>query len=505
MAKSLDDKTPQGKNPKQQSFLPDTKSEPVETAPEPSKVVSNLTKRIEAEKKAKLAKYPASSDALLDAFCNYHRDDFCFRNEKGEWWMYDEGVWRTARKEAYQAARNTGKRTYLYMNTKNDIDERTANRLLSHNLWMSILSSASHPLEAEPESFDQDPNSLGLPEGKIQYLRTGHDPAPATPADRLTKRVACLREKITPPTLWLRHLDEIFKPRYGDDTQTIIDYLQVWLGYALTGHCTDETFLFLQGEPGSGKSTFLDPILNLFGDYARVISADTLTSGDQRQHRERLARLEGARLVAASEIKGNRWDVSDLNALVSGEPITANHMHKGSFTFTPQAKVILLGNERPRASEGSGLWRRMILLEFPVSLPKNQQDPNRKRDLLLELPSIFNWMLEGTAKWYQSGMPSQPKILIEGRDRYKEEQNPLGAFIDECYIPQKGEDQKLSEAHSVYVQWCKDNRIVKPLRIEHVRPHYERKGLLMQTKQRAWNIIDGYVFYQNAINARFEK
>src|SRR5262245_51205557 len=87
----------------------------------------------------------------------------------------------------------------------------------------------------------------------------------------------------------------------GDDE--LAAYLQRLFGYCLTGETSEEIFAFFYGGGCNGKSTLLNIIAYILGDYAKNAGMETFT---QRRHEQEIARLAGARLVTASETEEGR-------------------------------------------------------------------------------------------------------------------------------------------------------------------------------------------------------
>ena len=138
------------------------------------------------------------------------------------------------------------------------------------------------------------------------------------------------------------------------DPKGIIAWLCWWLRRSLSGDCSSEAFVFLFGRSGSGKSTLYETWQAVLGGYAAVVPGERL-AGERTVHREWLARVAGARLIVVNELpERGRWATADLNALVSGEMITANFMRQGSFEFRSQASVIIVGNHAPPVRRRAG-------------------------------------------------------------------------------------------------------------------------------------------------------
>lgn len=66
------------------------------------------------------------------------------------------------------------------------------------------------------------------------------------------------------------------------------------------------------------------------------------------KHPTDLAGLQGARLVAGSELpKGKTWDESTIKDLTGGDVLTARYMRGDFFDFGPQLTLFIVGNNMP--------------------------------------------------------------------------------------------------------------------------------------------------------------
>jgi putative DNA primase/helicase len=77
--------------------------------------------------------------------------------------------------------------------------------------------------------------------------------------------------------IFLDFLDTIF----GKDHE-LVDYLQKFFGYILTGETTEHVMLFFYGTGANGKSVLISTIAGILGDYHRVAPIDTFTATNLR-------------------------------------------------------------------------------------------------------------------------------------------------------------------------------------------------------------------------------
>jgi len=94
--------------------------------------------------------------------------------------------------------------------------------------------------------------------------------------------------------------------------------------------------VFAHGAGTNGKSTLLNTINRIFGDYATVADVGTFLAHNHERHPTDIAKLHGARLVVAQETeRGRRWDEVKIKAMTGGDKMTARFMRQDFFDFTP--------------------------------------------------------------------------------------------------------------------------------------------------------------------------
>ena len=105
-------------------------------------------------------------------------------------------------------------------------------------------------------------------------------------------------------------------------------------------------------------------------------------------------------------------------------------MRQDSVNFDSQASVVIVGNHRPRASAASGIWRRLVQVEFR-NKPKSP-NPKLLDKLKAEAPGVLVWMIEGAARWHARGsLPQVPAPIRQAVESYRRESDPFAQFLDE--------------------------------------------------------------------------
>lgn len=210
-------------------------------------------------------------------------------------------------------------------------------------------------------------------------------------------------------------------------------YLQRFCGYALLGLTIEQCLLFFYGAGRNGKSTFVDLLCEILGDYAVSLSIDSFAGDTKRGGGEAtpdLARLPGARLVAASEPEmGVKLKDALIKTLTGGENIAVRRLHKDFIELKPQFKIILSGNHKPRIDDTSdGIWRRVNLVPWEVQIPLADVDRDLPNKLRREAAGVFAWMVEGALAYLNEGL-NTPEIIRNATNEYREDSDPIGAFV----------------------------------------------------------------------------
>jgi P4 family phage/plasmid primase-like protien len=268
---------------------------------------------------------------------------------------------------------------------------------------VSTVLRSNRSMAVSVVTLDHDPMILNTPNGVVT-LADGKL-LPPDPAMLCTKRTAVAPDFAGSCPTWLRFLHETTQ-----GNEQLVGYLQRFAGYSLTGLTREQQFTFIWGDGKNGKSVFLNVLQGILGDYARVATMDTFTASNNERHSTDIASLHGARLVTASETTlGKRWDEARVKNLTGGEPVTARFMRQDNFTFTPQFKLIFIGNFKPELrSVGPAMERRMHLVPFTNKV--KTEDPALGEKLRAEWPAILAWMIAGCLAWQGVGL-TPPEIV----------------------------------------------------------------------------------------------
>ena len=317
----------------------------------------------------------------------------------------------------------------------------------------AMLSEVMHHGPVLPAQMDRFKTVLNTPGGVID-LRSGGI-SPHDPMTYLTKMTAVEYSENADCPRWLAFLDDIFR---GD--KDLIRYVQKAVGYSLTGSTTEQCAFFLYGTGRNGKSTFIDIIRDIFGDYAANIQPETIMvrSNQSTAINSDIARLKGARLVTSVEPnEGVRINEGLLKQLTGDDTVTARKLYGDEFEFKPEFKLWMATNHKPviRGTD-TGIWRRIHMIPFTVQIPEEKIDRRLKYKLSAELTGIFRWAVEGCLLWQKEGL-KMPRAVLEEVREYRREMDVISAFVEDKCTVGKGLSVKSSQLFAAYLNWAEQN------------------------------------------------
>ena len=400
---------------------------------------------------------PIAEDSIALAFAERHAHELRYVAVRARWMHYDGTRWvQDDTLHAFDRARVICREIAL------DCD-KPASGVASAATVAAVerLAKADRRLAATAAQWDATYWLLNTGDDETAAtfdLRTG-DNRPPDPLDYITKKTSTrCAPSGTPHPLWSSFLD-----RVTDGNVELQNFLQRYIGYCCTGFTSEHVFVFAYGTGANGKSTFINTIAKIFGDYATVADMSTFIASRTERHPTDLAKLVGARLVVAQETqKGRRWDETKIKALTGGDKITARFMRQDFFDFVPTFKLFICGNHKPRlTSVDEAIRRRLLLVPFTVQIPLAERDPELIQKLEAERPAILRWCIDGCLEWQRMGL-QPPAIVGDATDAYFADQDTLQQWLDEC-TEDGGEFafSRTTELFASWKTWC-ENRNSKP-------------------------------------------
>jgi putative DNA primase/helicase len=308
---------------------------------------------------------------------------------------------------------------------------------------MMELAKSEPGMGISPEELDKDPMLLNVLNGTID-LRTGklhHHRRD----DLMTKLAPVKYDPGAEAPTWDGFLEEIMS-----SNRRLIRFLQIMAGYALTGETSEQVMFVLHGQGANGKSTFVNTLSVLLGDYALQTPIQTLVVTRGSHIPNDLARL----VIAAEAEQGQVLAESLVKQLTGGDKIAARYLYGEWFEFVPTFKIFLITNHRPRIlGTDEAIWRRIRLVPFSVRIPDDRQDRHLPIKLQEELPGVLNWAIQGLLAWQRVGLAMPPEVE-DATEGYRYDMDQVGRFLAESCVQEALATVGASELYQAYQDWC---------------------------------------------------
>lgn len=396
-----------------------------------------------------------------ERFFHHQGDFFKFNTTFGKWFIWDGKRWAEDKTQriiqmGMKEIRNIYKEAY----EEEDEEKRKsiadhARRSESKGRLEAMISMAQSFAPIVPDSMDQNEWLFNCENGVID-LKTGvlhtHD------RELMMTKISNVSydSQADCPT-WKAFLNDIFQDEEGNVKQDTIDFLQKAAGYALTGSTREQVLFFFYGVGRNGKSTFMNVIKEILGDYGKQTNAETFTVKKSDQVRNDIAALKGTRLVSATESEeGARLAESLVKTLTGGEPVQARFLHQEFFEYVPTFKIFFTTNHKPviRGSD-EGIWRRIRLVPFTVRIPDEKLDKDLPEKLRNEMPGILRWMVQGCQRWQREGL-GIPQEIEEATNNYRDEMDTMGNFLNEYCLFHPEAKAYGVELYRQFQYWCSE-------------------------------------------------
>lgn len=407
---------------------------------------------------------------------------YCFAWEK--WLVWDGMRWKVDDAAAVEQMAKETARGILH-EAADALDKEDRNALIKWAMAseaagriknMIALAQSEPGVGVRVDDLNSNPYVLNLQNGTLD-LMTGEIRAHSK-EDLITKLAPVAYDPAAKSYIFDEFLQTVFS-----GNAELIQFIRRAVGYSLTGDVREQSLFMCYGIGANGKSTMLDLLSDMFGDYAVSLPTQSLmVKYNDGGIPNDIARLNGARFVSAVETdEGKRLSESLVKQLTGTEKISARFMRSEFFDFKPTFKIWMGMNHRPVVTGTDyAIWRRLKLIPFDVVIPEKERDGDLPAKLRDELSGILNWAIAGCLEWGSCGLtvPEVVKVATEG---YRHDMDRLADFLQERCNVGEAFRVRSGELYQAYKQWCEqegaraqDNRKFKNSLIE--------KGYQLQKK-----------------------
>lgn len=372
-----------------------------------------------------------------ELFARMHGADVRYDWQAGRWLEWKTGRWRSdVEGSMYQRAKETARERIRLAADIDDVEERQrqmAFSLSSESIGrvegMIKQARSEAPISDSGLGWDENPMLIGG-ERDLANLAIGRI-RPGTQEDRITLSTGYVFDPEATCPRWEQFLMEVF----GDNAE-LLNFIQRAVGYSLTGSAKEQIWFLLFGGGSNGKSTFVDTLFALLGQYAADTPAATLMArtgiSDGSSATPDLAALRGKRFVICTETEElGKLNAARLKMMVGDNPITARALHQSPMTFRVTFKLWMTTNALPRTDDDSdGFWRRVRLIPFNRKFEGANRDNDLEAKLKAELPGIFNWALRGAMKWSKDGLQTPDSVML-ATNQFRVTADPMTEWMGE--------------------------------------------------------------------------
>lgn len=410
--------------------------------------------------------YSWDEAGMADLFSECYQNDTRYCPEAKSWYTYDGGRWQ---KDVGSLLVSSKIKEFvrlmaLYCGEIPDEEKRKqymgfVSKMGDRRFRDRMMKDAADSMTIAAAEFDTHPYLINCKNGTYDL-------------ETMTFREHDWKDFLTMQTNFEYTMQEVTCPRWEQfikevtqDNKDKADYLQRALGYSILGTGKEECMFILHGKTTrNGKSTMLDAIQHLLGDYSTVAPVELICRNERQKNAEAanpvLARLKGKRMVTMSESDtAGKLDEATIKQYTGGEDITARELYQSAITFKPQFTMWLSCNDLPAVKDKSLFASdRVRVIEFNRHFSDEEQDKGLKD--YFETPEamkgIFTWLVIGYFKYRRFGlrMCDDMKKVIK---QYEKDNDLVLQFLEEkC----EGTDEGYTKAKTLYDNykiWCKSN------------------------------------------------
>lgn len=264
----------------------------------------------------------------------------------------------------------------------------------------------------------------------------------------------------------------------GDAESAI--YFQQICGMAAIGKVFHEGIAMFYGGGQNGKSTFLNCVSKIFGDYACSINPEMLMSQRDGKQPVGITRLDGKRFVVAMESEeGRRLSAAMLKQLASTDLITGREMYQKERSFAPTHTLIMATNHLPKiGSTDTGTWRRIAVVPFKASIEGTKQIKDYAGILAAtDGDAILSWIVDGARIFIANNYQLKvPQSVQEATKLYRASEDWINNFLQECCEKGKDFEESGGRLFDAYKKWCEENNESYVRRSRDFADELERQG-----------------------------
>lgn len=406
-----------------------------------------------------------SEMGMANLFGMLYNQEARYCAEHKSWYTYFEGAWRKDEGAILvsEKIKDFVRLMILYCGEITDDDLRKAytgfvNKMGDRRMRDRILKDATGELRISAVEFDSNPYLINCINGTYDLSDFSFREARWDDFLTMQTRFRHTVRRDIKCERWEQFIDEVTQ---GDKDKA--DFLQRSLGYSMLGMSNEECMFILHGKTTrNGKSTLLNTIEYMLGDYAKVAPVGMICRGDRQKDAEAasptLAGLKGKRFVTMSESNEyGKLDEEKIKQLTGGEEISARALYQSAITFRPQFTLWLSCNDLPMVTDKSLFAsERIKVIEFNRHFTQKEQDTHLKDELtsIEAMSGIFMWLVRGYIKYKERGL-EMPDHLKQVVSKYERDNDLVLQFLETRCVRNEDSNIKAKDLYNAFKVWAK--------------------------------------------------
>ena len=215
------------------------------------------------------------------------------------------------------------------------------------------------------------------------------------------------------------------------------NYFQMLCGYLMTGETGDRSIHILFGEGCNGKSSLINIIQNILGNFYTGLSDDFNVKKTSKGATPELMALMFARCATLPESdKKEILNSKKIKTVTGDDAITARHLFGHQTTFKTQSKLLWATNHKPKIDvEDKAILDRIKLIPFNARFEKTKENTAYIKDLQTnKLNEFFNWFCVGAYTWYNGDGLEPSKSMKDAMRCYIADNDIVAEFAEETLV-----------------------------------------------------------------------
>jgi len=268
----------------------------------------------------------------------------------------------------------------------------------------------------------------------------------------------------------------------ASDPKSMVRHWNELTGYIISSRRNIPLIVVLQGGGGNGKTRLMQTVSRLLGrDQVCAIRIETLGT-----NRFIAASLLGKSLLLDDDVRaGIKLPDGELKKVSEEKEITGERKFGDPFNFVGRALPILACNGTPSLSDMShGMLRRLMVIPFDRTFTQEDRRTGRIDDdpalfpaiWATEMPGVLNRALRGLRRLMERGGFRHPQAVIEAKEEWLRQANPLPAFIEERCSRAPEASCLLDAFYRQYSNWTREAGYTLTQQRGSVRKNLEHLG-----------------------------